>query len=413
MSTALKGSLIIGQSGGPSSVINSSAYGVIRTALDSDCITKVYGAYHGIKGVLDDQLLCMDEEDRAELDRLHYTPSSALGSCRYKIADPDVDDTDYKRILEIFKKYDVRYFCYNGGNDSMDTCNKISKYMKKVGYDCRVMGVPKTIDNDLFGTDHCPGFASAAKYIATSVMEVARDSRVYNIGQITVIECMGRHAGWLTAAASLPNTKEPCCDFIYLPEVDFDMDKFLSDVKAVYDKTGKCMVAVSEGIHYADGTFVSEAKTSATDGFGHAQLGGLAAHLASVVKEKTGAKVRGIELSLLQRCGAHLASETDIEESVMSGKAAVENAVAGITDKMVGFQCTRDNGKYVCKTELLNLTDVANTEKKVPLEWINKEHNGVEQPFIDYVLPLIQGEPNLPKVDSLPRFAKLKKVLVK
>lgn len=173
------------------------------------------------------------------------------------------------------------------------------------------------------------------------------------------------------------------------------------------------MVAVSEGIHYADGTFVSEAKTSATDGFGHAQLGGLAAHLASVVKEKTGAKVRGIELSLLQRCGAHLASETDIEESVMSGKAAVENAVAGITDKMVGFQCTRDNGKYVCKTELLNLTDVANTEKKVPLEWINKEHNGVEQPFIDYVLPLIQGEPNLPKVDSLPRFAKLKKVLVK
>ena len=223
----------------------------------------------------------------------------------------------------------------------------------------------------------------------------------------------GDGAGWLAGAAALATAYGAGPDLVYLPEVDFDMDKFLADVDRIYKEKGNCMVAVSEGIHYADGTFVSEAKTSATDGFGHAQLGGLAAHLASVVKEKTGAKVRGIELSLLQRCGAHLASETDIEESVMSGKAAVENAVAGITDKMVGFQCTRDNGKYVCKTELLNLTDVANTEKKVPLEWINKEHNGVEQPFIDYVLPLIQGEPNLPKVDSLPRFAKLKKVLVK
>ena len=413
MSEALKGALIIGQSGGPSSVINSSAYGCIRTALDADCITKVYGAYHGIKGVLNDELLCMDEEDRAELDRLPYTPSSALGSCRYKIKDPDEDDTDYKRILEIFKKYDVRYFCYNGGNDSMDTCNKISKYMNKVGYECRVMGVPKTIDNDLFGTDHCPGFASAAKYIATSCMEVYQDARVYDTGMVCIMEIMGRHAGWLAGAAALATAYGAGPDLVYLPEVDFDMDKFLADVDRIYKEKGNCMVAVSEGIHYADGTFVSEAKTSATDGFGHAQLGGLAAHLASVVKEKTGAKVRGIELSLLQRCGAHLASETDIEESVMSGKAAVENAVAGITDKMVGFQCTRDNGKYVCKTELLNLTDVANTEKKVPLEWINKEHNGVEQPFIDYVLPLIQGEPNLPKVDSLPRFAKLKRVLAK
>ena len=244
------------------------------------------------------------EEDRAELDRLPYTPSSALGSCRYKIADPDVDDTDYKRILEIFKKYDVRYFCYNGGNDSMDTCNKISKYMKKVGYECRVMGVPKTIDNDLFGTDHCPGFASAAKYIATSVMEIARDARVYNVGQITVIECMGRHAGWLTAAASLPNTKEPCCDFIYLPEVDFDMDKFIADVSACYKKNGSCIVAVSEGIHYADGKFVSEAKTSGTDGFGHAQLGGLAALLANVLKEKDrreGPRHRAVASAALRR----------------------------------------------------------------------------------------------------------------
>ena len=409
----LVGALIVGQSGGPSAVINCSAYGVIKTGLENPNITKVYGAFHGIKGVLNDQLMIMDEEDASELENMMHTPSSALGSCRYKIADPDVDDSDYKRILEIFKKYDVRYFFYNGGNDSMDTCNKISKYMAKVGYDCRVMGVPKTIDNDLAGTDHCPGFASAAKYIATSCMEVYQDARVYDTGMVCIMEIMGRHAGWLAGAAALATAYGAGPDLVYLPEVDFDMDKFLADVDRIYREKGNCMVAVSEGIHYADGTFVSEAKTSATDGFGHAQLGGLAAHLASVVKEKTGAKVRGIELSLLQRCGAHLASETDIEESVMSGKAAVENAVAGITDKMVGFQCTRDNGKYVCKTELLNLTDVANTEKKVPLEWINKEHNGVEQPFIDYVLPLIQGEPNLPKVDSLPRFAKLKKVLVK
>ena len=410
---ALVGSLIIGQSGGPSSVINCSAYGVIKAGLENPNITKVYGAHHGIVGVLNDNLMIMDEEDPAELEHMLHTPSSALGSCRYKIADPDVDDTDYKKILEIFKKYNVRYFFYNGGNDSMDTCNKISKYMNKVGYECRVMGVPKTIDNDLAGTDHCPGFASAAKYIATSCMEVYQDARVYDTGMVCIMEIMGRHAGWLAGAAALATAYGAGPDLVYLPEVDFDMDKFLADVDRIYKEKGNCMVAVSEGIHYADGTFVSEAKTSATDGFGHAQLGGLAAHLASVVKEKTGAKVRGIELSLLQRCGAHLASETDIEESVMSGKAAVENAVAGITDKMVGFQCTRDNGKYVCKTELLNLTDVANTEKKVPLEWINKEHNGVEQPFIDYVLPLIQGEPNLPKVDSLPRFAKLKKVLVK
>ena len=409
----LKGACIIGQSGGPTSVINASAYGAIKTALENENVTRVLGALNGIRGVLDDNLIDMAKEDPKELALMKHTPSSALGSCRYKLKDPDVDDTDYQRILEIFKKYDVRYFFYNGGNDSMDTCNKISKYMQKVGYECRVMGVPKTIDNDLFGTDHCPGFASAAKYIATSCMEVYQDARVSDTGMFCIIEIMGRHAGWLAGSAALATAYGAGPDLIYLPETDFDMDKFLSDVERIYKEKGNCMVAVSEGIHYADGTFVSEAKTSATDGFGHAQLGGLAAHLAAVVKEKTGAKVRGIELSLLQRCGAHLASETDIEESFMAGKAAVENAVNGITDKMVGFERTYEDGKYVCKTKLLGLTDVANTEKKVPLEWINVAHNGVEKPFIDYVLPLIQGEPKLPKQDSLPRFAKLKKVLAK
>ena len=409
----LKGACIVGQSGGPTSVINASVYGVIDTALKNPNITRVFGAEHGIMGVLNDRLFDMSEEDPKELELLKYTPSSALGSCRHKMADPDKDDSEYKRILEIFKKYDVRYFFYNGGNDSMDTCNKISKYMQKVGYECRVMGVPKTIDNDLYGTDHCPGFASAAKYIATSCMEVYQDARVYDTGLVCVIEIMGRHAGWLTAASALACAKGAGPDLIYVPEVDFDMDKFLADVERIYKANGNCMVAVSEGIHYADGSFVSEAKTSATDGFGHAQLGGLAAMLANIVKERTGAKVRGIELSLLQRCGAHLASETDIEESYMSGAEAVKNAVAGMTDKMVGFACTRENGKYTCKPALLNLTDVANTEKKVPLEWINQDHNGIEQGFIDYALPLIQGEPNLPKEDSLPRFARLKKVIAK
>ena len=409
----LRGACIIGQSGGPTAVINASAYGAIRAGLDSDVITNVYGAAHGIKGVLDDKLYDMSQEDPAELKLMLNTPSSELGSCRYKIADPDKDDTDYKRILEIFKKYDVRYFFYNGGNDSMDTCNKISKYMQRVGYDCRVMGIPKTIDNDLFGTDHCPGFASAAKYIATSCMEVYKDATVYDNSQITVIEIMGRHAGWLAAAAGLATHFGAGPDLIYLPETDFDMDKFFADVEKVYATKNKVLIAVSEGIHYADGRFVSEAETSATDGFGHAQLGGLAVKLAEALKMRTGAKVRGIELSLLQRCGAHLASKVDVEEAEMAGRVAVESAVAGETDKMVAFKRVMVDGNYTCEPMLLNLSDVANFEKKVPLEWINAEGNGVTSEFVDYALPLIQGTPERPTENSLPRYAKLKKVLAK
>ena len=406
---ALIGSAIIGQSGGPSSVINASAYGVIKTALESECITAVYGAHHGIMGVLNEELLDMSKEDPKELELLLHTPSSALGSCRYKIAEPEADDTDFKRILEIFKKYNVRYFFYNGGNDSMDTCNKISRYMKSVGYECRVFGVPKTIDNDLYGTDHCPGFASAAKYIATSVMEVSRDSKVYNTGMVTIIECMGRHAGWLTAAAALAGVKGDGPDLIYLPEVDFVMEDFVRDVKRVYNGKKNCIVAVSEGVHYADGRFVSEAKTSGTDGFGHAQLGGLAARLASVIKEELGVKVRGIELSLLQRCAAHCASATDIEESFHSGRVAVESAIAGETGKMVGFRCDRENG-YKCEYVLFDLEKVANFEQKVPLSWITEDHSNVTDDFIRYCAPLIRGDLVMPMEDGLPRFAKLKKV---
>ena len=413
MSKKLIGAAVFGQSGGPTAVINASAYGVIRAALDADEITKVYGAANGIKGVLDDRLYIMDEEDPEELKLLLHTPSSALGSCRYKIADPEKDGTDYKRILEIFKKYNIRYFFYNGGNDSMDTCNKISRYMESVGYECRVMGVPKTIDNDLYGTDHCPGFGSAAKYIATSCMEINKDARVYDNGMVTIVEIMGRHAGWLAASAALATEFGSGPDLIYLPEVDFDMDKFLNDVQRVYDANGKVLVAVSEGIHYADGSFVSEAKVSATDGFGHAQLGGLAALLAAIVKGRTGAKVRGIELSLLQRCGAHLASATDIEEARSAGEEAVKQAVNGVTGKMVAFEREDADGNYKCKMVLLPLNKVANYEKKIPLSWLNEEQNGLKHEFIDYVLPLIQGEPKLPLEHSLPRYARLKKVLAK
>ena len=413
MSGILKGACIFGQSGGPTAVINASAYGVLKTALESDAITNVYGAAHGIRGVLDDRLYDIRQEDPDELRLLLHTPSSELGSCRYKMADPEADDTDYRRILEIFRKYDVRYFFYNGGNDSMDTCNKISRYMQAHDWECRVMGVPKTIDNDLFGTDHCPGYASAAKYIATSCMEVSKDCRVYDNGTITVIEIMGRHAGWLAGSAALATYCGAGPDLVYLPEVDFDMEQFFADVHRVYEQKNSVLIAVSEGIHYADGSFVSEAKASTTDGFGHAQLGGLAARLAQVLKEREHAKVRGIELSLLQRAGAHLASQTDIDEAFAVGKTAVEAAIAGETGKMVAFVRETVDGKYTCRMELIPLADVANYEKKVPVEWIVPEGNNVTQDFIDYALPLIQGVPEIPVENGLPRYARLKKVLAK
>ncbi len=410
MAEKLIGACIIGQSGGPTSVINASAYGAISAALASEEITQVLGADHGITGVLADKLYDMGLEDPAELALLQSTPSSELGSCRYKLADPDVDDTDYQTILETFKKHNVRYFFYNGGNDSMDTCDKISRFMARSGWECRVMGIPKTIDNDLVGTDHCPGFASAAKYIATSCMEVSCDSRVYPTGQVTVMEIMGRHAGWLAASAAIGTYFGAGPDLIYLPELDFDMDKFLADVERVYNAKGNCLVAVSEGVHFADGTFVSEAKASATDGFGHAQLGGLASRLCEAVKQRLDVKTRPIELSLLQRCGAHLASRTDVEEAVLAGRVAVESAIAGETGKMVAFERTNVGGDYLCRTKLIPLTSVANAEKKVPLEWIAPEGNFVTEDFLHYVLPLIQGEPERPTVRSLPRYAKLKKI---
>ena len=411
----LKGACMFAQSGGPTSVINASAAGVFIEGLDQELITEVYGAAHGIRGILNEELYDISKEDREELLLLKNTPSSALGSVRYKLKDASVDDTDYKRLLEVFKKYNVRYFFYNGGNDSMDTCNKISKYMAKSGYEMNVIGVPKTIDNDLFGTDHCPGFASAAKYIATSIMEINLDAKVYDTPMICVIEVMGRNAGWLTAAAKLANLKGLGADLIYLPEIAFDVNKFIADVKGVMAKNNnKCIAVVSEGIKNADGVLVCEAlgQAGARDSFGHAQLGGVAATLSNIIKAETGSKVRAIELSLMQRCAAHCASATDIEETFGAGKEAVKAAVNGETDKMVCY-ARKEGDKYECEYKLLPLELAANTEKTVPLEWITDNGTNIADEFIEYALPLIQGETELPKEDGLPRFARLKKVLVK
>jgi 6-phosphofructokinase len=408
----LVGNCIFGQSGGPTSVINSSASGVIQEALKQDDILKVFGAANGIRGILEEDLYNMSKEDLYELELLKTTPSSALGSVRYKLADADDDETDYKRILEVFKKYNVRYFFYNGGNDSMDTCNKISKYMQKVGYECRVMGVPKTIDNDLYGTDHCPGYGSAAKYVATSTMEVYHDCRVYDTPMITILEVMGRNAGWLTAATALAAYKGAGPDLIYLPELPFNLDKFYADVERVLKKTGKVLVAVSEGAKDKDGKYVAEMATSclAKDSFGHSQLGGTASILANMCKEKFNVKVRGIEFSLLQRCASHWGSSTDVQEAFMAGQEAVRYATEGMTDYMVAFERDNDAPSYKCKVKLLPLDKVANTEKTVPLEWINEDGNGLTNDYVKYALPLIIGTSKPAIEDGLPRFAKLRKI---
>ena len=335
-----------------------------------------------------------------------------LGSCRYKLPTVEESPETYAQIFEMFESLNIGAFFYIGGNDSMDTALKLSQYAASIGSDVRVIGVPKTIDNDLCLTDHTPGFGSAAKYIASTILEIAHDTFSYPVPSVTIVEIMGRDAGWLTSASALArNEYNTAPHLIYLPEVDFDMEQFLADVHRIYEEKNNVLIAVSEGIHYADGSFVSEAKASATDGFGHAQLGGLAARLAQVIKEHEHAKVRGIELSLLQRAGAHLASQTDIDEAFAAGKMAVEAALSGETGKMVAFERVMADGQYACRMKLIPLSDVANYEKKVPVEWIVPEGNNVTQDFIDYALPLIQGVPEIPLENGLPRYARLKKVL--
>ena len=401
----LKGRCVFAQSGGPTTVINASIAGGLLEALENESVTGVLCAHHGIKGVLDEDFFDISLEDKAELEALKHTPASAFGSVRYKLKNPAEDDTDYRRILEVFKKYDVRYFFYNGGNDSMDTCDKISKYMQKSGYDVNVIGIPKTIDNDLCGTDHCPGYGSAAKYIANSIMEINRDASIYPSPLVVVVEIMGRNAGWLTAASKLASVNGFGADLIYLPETPFSYEKFLSDVKTVVDAKKYCVVAVSEGIRFENGKYVGEDQSS-TDVFGHSQLGGVCGVLKSFVKE-LGLKCKAIELNILQRCAAHCASLTDIEETFAAGEKAVEAATGGETDKMVCF-VRKSDSPYAIEYGLTPLTVTANAEQRIPAEWINSDGTGMNENFTRYALPLIAGDPSPRRENGLPVFARLR-----
>lgn len=411
MTKKLIGACVFAQSGGPTAVINASAAGVFAEALNNPCITKVYGAAHGIVGILEEDLFDIGQEDMAEIMLLKYTPSSALGSSRHKLKDFSNDAREYYRILEVFRKYNIRYFYYNGGNDSMDTCNKISKFMESEGYECSIIGIPKTVDNDLYGTDHCPGYGSAAKYIATTMMELGLDTRVYDIPTITIIEIMGRNSGWLTAASSLAGELGP--DLIYLPEVPFSITKFLNDIHEVCErKNNKCVIAISEGLRTSEGQYVTDADHG-KDTFGHIQLGGAAAYLEDLVRRELGVKTRAIEFSLMQRCAAHIASDTDIQESFEAGRAAVRYSTEGATDKMVAFEREYDeNGAYIYKTKLVELAFAANAENQFPMDWITENGTGVSQKFFDYAMPLIQGTPASQMENGLPKYAKLKKVKV-
>ena len=412
--TPLKGNLGFGQSGGPTSVVNGSASGVFLEALDHpDIIPRVFGMRHGIEGILNDELFDISKEERSELELLCGTPSSILGTCRYKLADPAVDDRDYRRILEILKKYDIRYFFYNGGNDSMDTCLKVSRFLRDNDYECRVIGIPKTVDNDLCGTDHCPGFGSAARYVATSISEVWHDTHSYNTPMAVVFECMGRHAGWLAGASALANVIGCGPDLVYLPELPFDTDSMIEDAKHVLKEKNIVLISVSEGIMTDEGKLVAEQLSRrATDAFGHKQLGGVASLLADLLADELDIKVRGIEFSLLQRSAAHCASGIDVDEAVLAGRSGVKAALEGTNGVMIGFKRLQDN-PYRCEIVHVPLAETANKEKDVPREWINAEGNGMTQAFIDYALPLIGGEPSQIHENGLPRFARLKKILVK
>ncbi len=404
----LKGRCIFAQSGGPTAVINSGIAGGITEALKNPNITGVLCAVHGIKGVLNEDFWDMSKEDESEIEALKHTPASAFGSVRYKLKNPETDAADYERILEVFKKYDVRFFFYNGGNDSMDTCDKISKYMQRAGYPVNVIGIPKTIDNDLVGTDHCPGYGSAAKYIATTINEIARDADIYEDPLVIIVEIMGRNAGWLTAAASLTKRGEGA-DLIYLPELPFDDEKFLCDVEGVVKAKKHCVVAVSEGIKYNSGRYVGEDAAN-TDVFGHSQLGGVCGALKAKISQKLGYKCKAIELNILQRAASHIASKTDVEETYTAGKQAVKAAVGGETDKMVSFKRT---GDYEITYDLVPLSITANAEKGVPKEWITEDGTWLTEDFERYARPLIMGENEMSFEGGLPRYARLKKVKFK
>ncbi len=406
----MRGNVIVGQSGGPTSVINSSLVGVYKTARDRGA-GKVYGMLHGIKGLLDRQYVDLSEHIKTDLDidLLKRTPSSFLGSCRYKL--PEICDQRevYDKIFEILKELNIEAFFYIGGNDSMDTIKKLSDYAILINSDIKFMGVPKTIDNDLATTDHTPGYGSAAKYIASVTKEIIRDGLVYDYPAVTIIEIMGRNAGWLTAASALAKG-EDCegVDMIFLPEVAFDIDKFMKEVKELLSKKTSIVIAVSEGIKVADGRYVFELKDHVefVDAFGHKQLQGTARFLADKVGAEFGIKTRAIELSTLQRCASHMVSRTDITEAFQVGGAAVKAAFEGESGRVIVLDRVSDD-PYICVTSSQDVHKIANIEKKVPLDWIINDGTFVSDELIHYIRPLIQAELSPVMVDGLPRHLKL------
>ncbi len=405
----LYGNAVVGQSGGPTAAINATLAGVIRGVLENDhngAIGTVYGMRNGVEGLLKEDLIDLSAyfDTEEKIDLLEHTPAAALGSCRKKLPDPNADEAFYAKMIEIFRKYDIRYFFYIGGNDSMDTVAKLSAYTKTHDYEMRVIGVPKTIDNDLVGTDHTPGFGSAAKYIACTMQEIIRDCAVYRIPAVTVVELMGRDAGWLTAASAIGrvvNGTEP--DLVYLPERTFDMEKFIEDVRAALKRHPNVVVAVSEGIRFADGHYVGEGRqTGAVDVFGHAYLSGTGKVLEQAIKDEIGCKVRSIELNLPQRCAAHLASETDLCESVRVGRAAVRAAGEGLTRRMMTM-LRQDGDCYEITISHADVSEIANRIRYVDDAFINEVGNHVTDACCQYLLPLIQGEPKLTYEQGLPK----------
>ncbi len=406
----MNGNVIVGQSGGPTAVINSSLAGVFKTAKDRGA-NKVYGMLHGIKGLLDRQYVDLSEKLNSSMaiDLLKRTPSSYLGSCRFKLPEINTGKETYEKIFKILAELDIQYFLYIGGNDSMDTINKLSEYAKSIGSSIRFIGVPKTIDNDLAITDHTPGYGSAAKFIASTMKEIIRDGLVYDYPTITVVEIMGRNAGWLTAAAALAKSDD-CegVDLIYLPEKIFDVDHFMNKIRELSDSGKSIVVAVSEGVKVSDGRFLFELAEHVefVDAFGHKQMSGTAKFLANKITADLGTKARAIELSTLQRCAAHMSSRTDITEAYNVGGAAVKAAFEGETGKVVVLKRVSDD-PYMCITETADVNKIANIEKKIPLEWITDD-DYVTQDLIHYIHPLIQAELSPIMVDGLPRHLNIK-----
>ncbi len=409
----MKGNVIVGQSGGPTAVINSSLAGVIKAAWKLGA-GKVYGMHHGIEGFLKEDIIDISDyiTDPSDLSLLKRTPSAFLGSCRYKLPQIEGNEEVYDRMFDIMDKYDIEYFLYIGGNDSMDTIKMLSDYASAHDKKQKFMGVPKTIDNDLPLTDHTPGYGSAAKYIATSMKEIIRDNESFGASKptICIVEIMGRHAGWLTAAAAL--SKDADCDgpdLIYLPEVTFDVDKFMDKVKELAASKSSVVIAVSEGVKVADGRFVCELGTSNdyVDAFGHKQLSGCASYLANLVTAETGLKSRAIEFSTLQRCATHMASRVDIDEAFNVGYTACQAAMNGETGQMIIIQVT-SREPYLVAYNRYDIHEIANVERKVPKDWISKDGTYVTQKYLDYAHPLIIGNLLPYYANGLPKHLTLK-----